>query len=77
MYTALFMLPPWPWPRGFGGHQGPIRQLVVHCVQAKEVQTEAVAEVRATPGELSSSPSEAPDPTLQVTAAKACLQAVQ
>lgn len=77
MYTALFILQPLPWPRGFGGHQGPIRQLVVHCVQAKEVQTGAVTEVRATPGELISSPLEAPDSTLQVTAAKACLRAVQ
>lgn len=47
------MLPPWPWPKGFGGHQGPIRQLVAHCVQTKEVQARGVAEVRAAPGALS------------------------
>lgn len=75
MYTALFMLP--SLAQRLWGHQGPIRQLVAHCVQAKKVQTGAVAEVRATSGELSSSPLEAPDPTLQVTAAKACLRAAQ
>lgn len=77
MHTASSMLPSLALARGFGGYQGPIRQLVAHCVQAKEVHTEAVAEVRATPGELSSSPLEAPDPTRQVTAARACLRAVQ